>query len=212
MTDWGTHHVDIVHWAMNVHAPLAVSSAGAKYVLEDNRETPDTVEATFEYPGFIYTYSYRVTNGQTNQGRNFGIQFYGTDGTLFVDRKGYELTPESTIIDQQPVPPYLAQLEKPSQPWEETWRPQPARTEYMVGGGSEQHISHVRNFLDCVRSRERPRSDVEIGHYSTTATQLSNIAFHTGRKIRWDVETERVIDDSEANELLHYEYRKPWKL
>ena len=212
VTDWGTHHVDIVHWALNVHAPLAVSTAGAKYVLQDNRETPDTIEATFEYPGFIYTYSYRVLNGHTNQGRNFGIQFYGTDGTLFVDRKGYELKPETAIIDQQPVPPYLAQLEKPSQPWEETWRMRPARTEYMVGGGSEQHISHVRNFLDCVKSREKPRSDVEIGHYSTTATHLANIAFHTGRKIRWDVETERVIDDSEANELLHYEYRKPWKL
>ena len=182
MTDWGTHHVDIVHWALNVHAPLAVSTAGAKYVLQDNRETPDTIEATFEYPGFIYTYSYRVLNGHTNQGRNFGIQFYGTDGTLFVDRKGYELKPETAIIDQQPGPTLSCAAREAFPALGRDLENAAGQNEYMVGGGSEQHISHVRNFLDCVKSREKPRSDVEIGHYFHHGDTLGKHCFPHGPK------------------------------
>ena len=82
----------------------------------------------------------------------------------------------------------------------------------MQGEGSEQHIYHVRNFLDCVKSRQRPVSDVEEGHRSTTAAHLGNISLHTGRKIRWDAEKELVINDPEANKLLTRVYRKPWEV
>ncbi len=146
--------MDIVHWAMDVQAPLAVCVSGGKYVLQDNRETPDTLETTFEYPGFIFTYSYRVLSTHTHQGRNFGIQCYGTDGTLLVDREGYELIPETQIRDQQPTPPYLSQQEKPPKLWQRSRRTGPGRTEFVAGEGSEQHVSHVRNFLDCLKSRE----------------------------------------------------------
>ncbi len=210
MTDWGTHHMDIIHWAMNVEAPLAVTATGGKFVLRDNRETPDTLEVVFEYPGFIATFSHREVNGYGPDGRDYGIQFYGSDGTLFVDRAGYELVPESSGTFEEPVPPYQEEVQtalNPPQPWERERQQRKSRTHYVKGAQSEQHIGHVRNFVDCVKSREKPRSDVEVGHTSTAAPHLGNIALHTGRRIRWDAETETIIDDPEASARLSYQYR-----
>ena len=215
MTDWGTHHIDSVHMAMGVKAPRAVSAAGGKYVLKDNRETPDTLEVTYEYADFILTFSHRALNGRGYQGRTYGIEFYGTDGTLFIDRGGYEIYPETRIIDEEPLAPYLKQLksdDNPPKPWERTRAMNSSRSQMVQGDGSEQHISHVRNFLDCVKSRQRPNSEVEQGHFSTTASHLGNIALHTGRKIHWDSEKEQVIGDPEANKLLRRQYRNPWEV
>jgi hypothetical protein len=78
--------------------------------------------------------------------------------------------------------------------------------------GSEDTRLHARNFLDCVKSRERPNCDVEIGHRSTTATILANIAHKTGIHLKWDRQGERFSNSEDANSLLHYTYRAPWKL
>jgi hypothetical protein len=75
------------------------------------------------------------------------------------------------------------------------------------------HLAHVENFLDCMRTRKRPSSDVEIGHNSMIACHLGNAAVRTGRRVYWDVENERVKDDKEAEAIMYKrEYRKPWKL
>ena len=215
MTDWGTHHLDSVHMALGVKAPQAVSAAGGKYVLQDNRETPDTLEVTYEYSDFILTFSHRVVNGRSCQGRSYGIEFYGTDGTLFIDRSGYEIYPETRISEEKPLSAYQQHLRNdanPLQSWERNRKRFPGRTPMVVGEGSEQHLAHVRNFLDCVKSRQQPVSNVEQGHRSTTAAHLGNIALHTGRKIHWDAEKEQVIDDGEANKMLRRQYRKPWEV
>jgi len=78
------------------------------------------------------------------------------------------------------------------------------------GEGSEQHLTHVKNFLECVESRKRPASDVEIGHYSTATTHLANIAFRTGRTIQWDSAKEQIQDDAEAVQYLSRKNREPW--
>jgi predicted dehydrogenase len=190
MTDWGTHLIDIVHWAMGQDAPTAVSASGGKYVLKDNRETPDTLEVLFEYPGFVLTYSNRVLNGRGHDGYGYGIMFYGTDATLFVDRGGFEIFPEMKTADDVSTP----------------------RAAVMRMRGRESHADHVRNFIECMKTRKLPVSDVEIGHRSTTAPHLANIALRTGRKIRWDARSEQVLGDGEANRLVSKEYRAPWKL
>lgn len=215
MTDWGTHHIDSVHAAMGVNAPLTISAAGGKYSLKDNRETPDTLMVTYEYPGFILTYTHRALNDRGCQNRSYGIEFYGTDATLFLDRSGYEIYPETRISEGEPVPPYLMQLktaEDPPQVWSRKRSMKMGRSPLIVGEGSDQHISHVRNFLDCVKSRQKPFSDVEAGHSSTAAAHLGNIALHTRRKILWDAEKERIISDPEANRFLSREFRKPWEV
>ncbi|MCK5209044.1 MAG: hypothetical protein KAQ79_13515, partial [Cyclobacteriaceae bacterium] len=70
----------------------------------------------------------------------------------------------------------------------------------------------IRNFLDCVKSREEPWCPIEEGHRSTTFAHLANIAHRTNSKIEWDADKERVTNNEKANDLLHYEYRKPWSM
>jgi Oxidoreductase family, C-terminal alpha/beta domain len=78
--------------------------------------------------------------------------------------------------------------------------------------GSSGTEPHTRNFLDCVKSRERCNADVEIGHRSTTGPLLGNIALRLRAYPEWDAQAERFTNNAEANRYLHYEYRKPWKL
>jgi predicted dehydrogenase len=186
VTDWGVHLMDIVHWGMGVDAPLSVATVGGKYHLKDNRETPDTVHVTWEYPGFLATYTDRVCNGHPEDGEGYGIQFHGTEGTLYVNRSGWTLTPENGG----------GKLRIPAQ----------------SGGGSEQNGPHERQFIDCVRSRQTPISDIGICHRSTSACLIANIALKTGQRLEWDAQNERFTNSEEANGHLDYAYREPWNI
>ena len=73
------------------------------------------------------------------------------------------------------------------------------------------HVAHVRNFIDCLKTRSRPISDIEIGHRSTSAPHLANIALKVGRKIEWDWKKEEILGDQEASKFLTKEYRQPWE-
>ena len=197
LTDWGTHLIDVVHWAMGVNAPKSVVANGGIYVLPDNRETPDTLEVMFEYPAsaasgkeFIVRFSNRNASSRGPDDHGYGIQFFGTDGTLFVDRSGYTLWPEARRVGPERV----------------------RDSRVIKGDGSAQHYPHVLNFLDCLRSRQKPNSDLETTHRSTSAGHVANIAFKLGRRLRWDGQREQFIDDPEANKMLTKEYRKPWKI
>jgi predicted dehydrogenase len=228
MTDWGAHHMDIVHWAMGVDAPEAVSASGGKFVLQDNRETPDIFQAIFEYPGFIARYAHRKANAAAPE-RPYGMLFHGTKGTLFVDRTGYEVVPERRPDNFAPDRDRIADLlsgAAGNPPMPRSERQQAARRASPVrfkqlsepikvsGIFMEPAIQevHVQNFLDCIRSRERPVADVETGHRSVTACHLGVIAYRTGRKVRWDRKREVILDDPEAQAMTSRQYRPPWTL
>jgi predicted dehydrogenase len=194
MTDWGVHHLDIVQMAMGVEAPAAVTAMGGKLALSDNRETPDTLMVTYEYPpgksgaekneGFVCTYENRECNAQGWNGQGYGILFHGADATLYINREYFEIAPEGG-------------------------RNVEAR---RVKNENRQGEAHVRNFLDCVKSRQRPTSDIEIGHRSTTTCLLGNVALRSGRRIVWNAKTEKIEGDGAASKYLSREYRRPWKL
>ncbi len=192
MTDWGVHWLDIVQLVMGVEAPRFVSASGGKFVLDDNRETPDTILATFQYPGFICTYENRVANGAPLlNGKTNGVTFHGTDGTLFVDRQGLEIFPETRKSGETTVD----------------------RTQALeVENSNQHHLDHMKNFIDCVRSRSTPVADIVVGHRSTTTALLGNIAYRTGRRIEWDGAGERIVGDPKASAQLARAYRRPWKL
>jgi predicted dehydrogenase len=190
MTDWGVHLIDIVHWALDVKAPKTIYAFGDKYVLEDNRDTPDTLTAAYRYPGFSCTYENRACNGRSINQHGYGIEFYGTRGTLFVNRSGYEIVPETDRVEDRRIPRMYAM--------------QGQRT-------NDSNHDHVKNFLDCMKSRERPISDIEIGHNSTAACLLANISYRVGRQLTWDVQKEQILDDPEATALLTREDRDTWK-
>ena len=91
--------------------------------------------------------------------------------------------------------------------------PKPKRKEEIVkasDGDLDQQAA--RDFLDCVKSRKRPNADIEEGHRSTTFAHLANIALATRMRLEWDAQAERFTNCEQANQLLHYEYRKPWSL
>lgn len=183
MADWGVHLLDIVHWAMDVSYPQAVSAMGGKFLLRDNRDTPDTILATYQYPTFVCTYENRQANSHPVEGETYGIAFHGAAGTLYVNRQYFKLTPQPG-----------------------------SSLEPMEVRASGAPKSHRRDFLDSIKARTRPICDIEIGHRSTTAALLGNVAFRTGRRIVWDGEKEEIPNDPEANALLTAEYREPWHL
>jgi len=192
MTDWGVHLMDIVQWALKVDGPSAVTASGGKFYIQDNAECPDTLQVTYEYPGFVCTYENRWDNGNSMYGHGYGIEYHGTDGTMFLDRGGFQVYPEKRHHGSEEV----------------------ARTPDMkMDEVNNSHFDHVRNFLDCVRSRQRPISDIEIGHRSTSVCLLGNVAYRSKEHLVWDVANQRLIQGSaKAKELLGREYRAPWKL
>jgi len=191
MTDWGVHWLDIVQLVMGVDAPRFVSASGGKFVLEDNRETPDTILATFQYPTFICTYENRVTNAAPLGGKSNGMTFHGTEGTLFVDRQGLEIIPETRKSGEMSVDRTQA---------------------FKVDNSNQHHLDHMKDFIECVRSRKTPIADIETGHRSTTTALLGNIAYRTGHRIEWDGARERIVGDAKASAYLSRDYRRPWKL
>jgi hypothetical protein len=78
------------------------------------------------------------------------------------------------------------------------------------GSSPEQFDLHARNFLDCIKTRQFPISDVEQGHRTAVACHLANISLRLERKIRWDPDKEEIVGDREASAWLERPYRKPW--
>jgi predicted dehydrogenase len=209
MTDWGTHRLDSLHQVMGVNAPLTVTAAGGRLELNDGAETPDVLQVTYQYSGFVLSYECCMLNGHGSGGRTpgkkyyrargsddrpHGEAFYGTNGTLFSDRIGFEIFPE--------MEPRPARGRSPAR----------FRMQRKERSAEDATDVHVKNFIDCVRSRNRPVADVEIGHRSTIAAHLGNIAYRTGKQIQWDAAREEIVGDPKASELLGRKARKPWDL
>jgi predicted dehydrogenase len=206
MTNLGAHEIDIVQWYMGVPGPSAVSSSGGRFVLKDDGETPDTQDALFEYPGFTAVWSHR----EASRGRGGGkSEYFGEYGSLAISRSGWEVYPDPKMPPENAIPVFqghptggVQHVEAKVEQWVEA--------KHEAGSSPQQFDSHVRNFLDCIGSRQRPISDVEEGHHTALACHLANLSLRTGRKLRWDTVKEEVIGDREANALLERPYRKPW--
>jgi predicted dehydrogenase len=201
MSDWGVHLNDIVLWALDAKAPRSISASGGIFTSDDNRDTPDTLQVVYDFPGCTLTYSMRKGNGLPLNGHDYGILFCGTDGSLFVDRRGYEITPDKVVL------PYGIKLAQGDRPL----RKIDLKAE-KVANGNDGQTPHIDNFLECMASREKPIADIETGHHSTNTCHLGNIAYKLGRKLDWDEATETFKDDREANALLTREPRRGFEL
>jgi predicted dehydrogenase len=190
--DWCVHLLDIVHWAMQVDGPNVVTASGSKFFLQDNSDTPDTLQVTFEYPTFVCTYENRLCNGDSMYGHGYGIEFHGTEGTLFVDREGFQVYAEKVEFEKN----HLGHT--------------PAMQMDRVNDGL---LDHVANMLECIKTRKNPAADIEIGHRSSSACLLGTVALRSKERIAWNVATQQMIGGSPAaQKLLSREYRPPWKL
>jgi predicted dehydrogenase len=200
MSDWGVHLNDIVLWALDAKGPESVTASGGIFTSDDNRDTPDTLQVIYDFPGCTLTYSMRKGNGLKLNGHDYGILFCGTDGSMLLDRAGYEIIPDKVIL---PYGIRAAQGDRPLRKID---------LEPDKEKGVDGQPAHVANFLECLRSRERPIVDIETGHRSTNTCHLGNIAYKLGRKLTWDAETETFKNDREANAMLDREPRKGFEL
>lgn len=190
--NWGVHYFDLIRWMTDEAHPVSISAHGGRYAVDDARTIPDTMEAVLEFAsGKIVTFSQFEACGNPAM-REGEIELRGTLGTLYANPRGFAVYPEKGGQFQDDAPRI--------EPIEE-------RIE-----SEDLDFLHMRNFLDCVKSRKTPNCTLEEGHRSTVMSLLANIALETRSRIEWDGEKEEILSPSHANELLHYPYREPWTL
>lgn len=190
MTDWGVHIIDYALFGMDVQGPKSVMAMGGKFAYpEDATETPDTLQAIYEFDGFTLLWDHGIGINGGYYGRTHGVGFVGNNGTLVVDRDGWEVIPE--VLNNKP------QMER-------------VKLQPSAGKGLEMHL---QNFVDCIKDKSLvPRTSIAIAANTARVCHLGNIAYKTGRRLTWDNATRRFHNDQEANNYLTPLYRKPWEL
>lgn len=216
ITDWGNHHVDIAHWGADCEltGPLSVEARGLfpNPVRSDCFNTPDRFFSRMTYPGGVEVLYFSALNQRRLYGgvvkthdettpqktkllfgddcpdeiksfdRN-GIMFIGSKGRIFVNRAGVRGKPAEEL-QQNPLPA-------------DAWRVYP-------------NNNHMGNFFECVKTRKRPASPVQIQHRTITACHLTNISLRLKRKLTWDPQKQQITGDDEANAWQKREQRAPY--
>ncbi|NNE48558.1 MAG: Gfo/Idh/MocA family oxidoreductase [Rhodothermales bacterium] len=194
MTDWGVHLIDMAMHGMKATAPHSVIASGGKFAYPDDAaETPDTLQAVYEFDGFSMLWEHATGIDLGPYEKTHGVAFIGNLGTVVVDRGRWEVLPEPGWEDGRQV---------------YKMRAMPVQNR-RGGGGLDEH---TQNFVDCMKSREQPACNTAIGSTVAVAAHMGNIAYKTGRKIYWDAATASFRNDAEANALMKASYRAPWKL
>jgi predicted dehydrogenase len=212
MTNLGHHSLDIVHWIFDLKGPKAVSSSGGRFHLKDNGEVPDIQDAIIEYPNFQTVVQFRECTAGPSSTSMGSLTFMGTKGTMLLGRDGFEIIPDkkvgptntfAKIIGGHPVGGPQPVDEPEGQLWTEP-------KQVKSPGYQAQYVDHAQNFLDCVRSRKTPNSDLASSHTVSTTCHLANISLRLGRKLKWDADKQEIVGDAEANRWLRRPYRSPW--
>jgi predicted dehydrogenase len=198
--NWGVHHMDAMRWLMDETAPLYISAHGGKYILEHDATINDTDVVTFEFAsGKIMTYEILEATG----GSMFPygeLEIRGTKGVAYAHEGGYRIYPTKAGQFQN---------------WKPAFEDISFDNKLKLlndASSSDSTTGLIRDFLDCVKSRNSPLCPLEEGHRSTSFAHLANIALATKERLQWDAVNEQFINSEKANALLSYEYRKPWTL
>jgi predicted dehydrogenase len=213
LTNFGVHYFDAIRWFTGKGAPKAVAALGGRYAgIQDNREIPDTMEVVWEYDDMLVSFLQVNANSAPASARNAEIEIRGTSGTMYVNYSSWEVVPE--LLSDAPTgyaggKGYGNPLDRRGLQTQRRARIEPQSRKGPPGYDTE---SHVRDFLDCIKARRPCRADVEIGHISNSAPLIGNIAHRLRSFLQWDGQAERFTNNDRANQMLHYEYRAPYKL
>jgi predicted dehydrogenase len=182
----GVHDIDLARWGLGVEThPVAVSATGGKLFFDDDQQFPDTMYVSYDYAPDAKTkrrrqliYEHRIWSPFVQEGHENGNAFYGTKGMMILSKGS-------------------------------GWKLYGERNELKEEmKGSADTPAHERNFLDCIRSGQRPAADIEIGHLSTALAHLGNIAVRTGRMLHFDPAAEKITGDEEAALFVRRTYRE----
>lgn len=190
MTDWGVHLIDMVLMGMKAEMPTSVMASGGKFIFPgDARETPDLQTVLYDYGNFQMTWEHHMGSGTGLYGMSHGIAFVGENGTLLLNRKGWEVRPDK-IKDT---------LKMDAVSWQDA-----------KDNGLDKHTA---NFIDVVKSRKKENLNcpIEAGARVAINAHMGNIAQRTGEKIFWKAE-ENQFNVKKATELVKPEYHNGWKL
>lgn len=204
MTNLGHHSLDIVHWIFDIQAPKAVSSSGGRYFLKDNGEVPDTQDAIIEYPKFNAIVQFRECAAGAGTSSMGSLTFMGTKGTMTLGRDGFAILPDKKV---EPVNAFAQIIgghpvggpQPVPEPEDDFWC---EKAEDKSGDWKAQYVEHAKNFLDCVKSRKTPNSDLASSHWVSTTCHLANISARTGRKVSWDTAANDIRADKVASAML----------
>jgi len=189
MTDWGVHLIDMALWAKDItELPLSVTAAGGNFAYPDHaHETFDTMNVNYQMKD--YTINWENTAGiETGPyGRGYGLAFMGNNATLVIDRDTWELFPE----------------------WDDAKKM--AKVTAMpkqTGAGSQE--DHMKNFLECIKTRKDPNCTIENGRLVAVYAHMGNIALRTNSRLVWNENDRNFGRNDAANKLIMPQYRKPW--
>lgn len=186
MTDWGVHMLDYALMGMKVSDPVSVMAAGGKFAYPDDAaETPDTLTTVFEFEDFNIQWEHANGIDLGPYQKNHGVAFIGNNGTLVLNRSGWEVLPEGD-------------------------RMQPVGFQKSQDNGLDKHME---NFIAAVRANSGAglNAPLSVGAHIAIFSQMGNIAYRTGKKIYWDKNEHRFTDE-EANALLSATYYNGYQL
>ena len=183
LTDWGVHLLDMALWGMNVKdMPNRVMATGGNWAYPDNfAETFDTMSVIYEFDDFVMTWN-NTTIESGPYGKNYGVEFVGTNGTLVANREGWEVYPLQGKCEAAKCTPDYQDL-----------------------------TLHHTDFYNCMRTRNMQTAcTIDNGAMCAKYAHLGNISARVGSALVYDNDKQR-FDNKEANKLIKPTYRKGWE-
>ncbi|WP_036379269.1 Gfo/Idh/MocA family protein [Muricauda sp. MAR_2010_75] len=196
MIDWGVHLIDYALYGMKASTPKSVMAMGGKFAYPDDAaETPDTLQTVYEFDGFSLLWEHATGIDGGNYGRNHGIAFIGNNGTLVLDRGGWEVIPEN---------------DRPNWSQDNGPKIEPVPLQQVDANGLDLHTT---NFLDAVKSRDKTmlNAPIKVGYDAAVVSHMGNIAYKTGERLFWNTDQNQ-FTNTEANAQLAKAYHNGWEL
>ena len=190
MTDWGAHHNDIALWGLGQDrsGPVKIEGKPLVEMIPGGFTASSEYEVLYTHPNGV-THSCKSTTANNGyggvvdkDGQQHGVKFEGANGWIWVTRG--QIAASDPQLLETPLPSGAERLYESN--------------------------DHMKNFFDCMRSRQQPICDAEIGHRAASVCHLGVIAMRLGRPLEWDPKAERFKNDNEANQWLAREMRKGW--
>lgn len=184
MTDWGVHLLDYALLGMDAPMPKSVMAAGGKFAYPDDAsETPDTLTTVYTFDDYNIQWEHATGIDGGCYGRNHGIAYIGNNGTLVLDREGWEVIPEKGRMEAVPLTPK----------------------------SDDGLVLNTANFLDTIKTRRVGdlHASIQVGAHVATVAQMGNIAYKTGKKLYW---ADGRFTDGDANRYLAAAYHNGYTI